>query len=503
VQKINQSDNEISVYQKSDPLALSKSLIGAETNLELIGYFSPTAKRKGRPKNEKVLEKTEKVEGETRHIRVSIVPSAKYGRPITSDLDMYRAFFKILKEVYFKNGKIENPVVFRDEDIIKAMGKARKGRLNTEIADWMKRMMLTGISSEQWIFDKKKKRRLSETVSVFNRVASYGEELEGGQRADRNYIWLADWFLNNLNEGYIFLIDYETYRNFNHSISKCLYGLLWWGFYAIKEVDAEFYWKDYGELCRFLDITEYNYESKILEKLGPPHDELLKYKIIAKWEICKQASGKGFNIKWWPGAAFNSYYASSKKFLKDGQMTLDGIFPKQLSGDGNQSEPAEKLISYFHREVKGKTEHRPNEKELQRALELLAKYDKEQAWLITKYAVKKIKHTGFKAEQFGAVLLYAEEALDFCKNKSKQKQQASASAEKAYQQKVTEYEKWLSQSPGERVQGRLNFWIEGQKKLKHRAPTAAEIEAKQAEYIETEPTPDEKQIKLFGRVVFK
>ncbi len=102
-QNLNSDQNAL-VFKQQDPLVLAKNLIGAERNLELIGFFSPTSKSKGRPKTTKRLERKERRKGQRVNTTVSIIPSVEYGRPITTDLDMYRAFFKILKDLYFKHG---------------------------------------------------------------------------------------------------------------------------------------------------------------------------------------------------------------------------------------------------------------------------------------------------------------------------------------------------------------------------------------------------------------
>ena len=46
-----------------------------------------------------------------------------------------------------------------------------------------------------------KKEYLKRSVSVFNDIIAYGQQVDG-VKADRNVVWLSDWFLNNLNYGY-------------------------------------------------------------------------------------------------------------------------------------------------------------------------------------------------------------------------------------------------------------------------------------------------------------
>lgn len=498
------SEQSLLVIEQQDPLVLARSLIGAERNLETIGFFSPTTK--ARPKVSKKIEGETRQNGQRVKRKLAIIPSVEYGRPIAVDLDMYRAFFKILREIYFKKGKIENPVGFRDEDMIRAMGKARYGRLTKEIREWLSRMKGTLIESENWIYDKKKKKNLMQSVTVFDRIIAYGQEIDG-KKADMNFVWLSDWFLGNLNHGYIFLIDHDVYKCLRYPIAKCLYGLLWWGFYSIKKNGGKFYWKDYSELCKFLDIAEYKYESKIREKLTPSHEELIKNKVISQWDIERQTNGKFFNIKWWPGEVFETYYLNYQNALTNGNGRL-GIksepVKKEIAPNQQQDQLAEQLIKFFHQELKGVTDWQPKEKELERARELVGKYQKEQVWYITKYAVARIKETDFvnKVAYFGAIINYVDDALKELDQAKKVQQKKIKKKQEEVEQKLAEYKAWLQLSPEERVKGRLEFWIQHTKTFKHHEPNADEIKEKQQELIESEPTPEEKQEQIFGRVIY-
>jgi len=57
-------------------------------------------------------------------------------------------------------------------------------------------------------------------------------------------------------------------------IAKCLYGLVCLDLYSSRKQGSGYHWKDYSDLCNYLVIGEYRYESKIIEKLKPAHKEL-------------------------------------------------------------------------------------------------------------------------------------------------------------------------------------------------------------------------------------
>ena len=486
--------------QKKQGGIIPNNYFAAEINLETIGFFSPTATSKGRPGNEKVIEKTVVENGKMVVRKVSIVPNVKFGRPITIDLDIYRAFLLILKDMYFSNGKIENPISFQFHEITKLMGKIKGGKLNKKIENWMKRMVGTSILSDQWIYHKSKKERFSKTVTVFQEVITYGSMTNDGIKADRNFVYLSEWFLNNINAGYVFLIDYDIYKNLKHSISKVLYGYLWGNFFAIKESNSRIYRKSYSELCKYLDITEYKYESKIREKLEPAQKELMKYGVIGGWDIEHQKNGEGFNIKWVPGKAFEEYYNSTKKYLKSNQIPLP-LNGKALP-EVKTSPVASELINYFHSEIKGKIKYQPNDKEIVQAGKLLELYGESKARYIVKYAIFKIKQSGFDAQFFGAILSYVNDALEAFEKEQLSHSKTKEKAKSEFNQKVNEFQEWAGKTPEERIQGKLNFWIERIKTFEKRTPSEKEIEEKKAEYIAAEPTPEEKQKQLFGSVIY-
>jgi hypothetical protein len=71
--------------------------IQAEAFLEVSGFFTPSSKRiKSIYIKEKKLREYTDEQGKRRTVKVEISANYKLGLPITSDLDYYRAFLKIL-----------------------------------------------------------------------------------------------------------------------------------------------------------------------------------------------------------------------------------------------------------------------------------------------------------------------------------------------------------------------------------------------------------------------
>ena len=298
----------VEIFPASGKATLPQEFVKAEKNLEYLGFFTPSTKRTKEKIDEKVISFTTTVERKKVKVSVTILPSAKYGLPDTSDLDKYRAFQKILGNELIKNGKISNPIAFTSADLIEAMGisrgnnagKAYSGRLHKEIEDWLMKMKVTDIQSEGAVWLARRKKRVTDTVNVFQRVVSYGDELEGGTVADCHYVWLSDWQLENINEFYLLSIDYDLHRQLRKPIAKSILPHLQIGFYA----SGGTYTKRYDALCQFLGIKNHRKFSYIKRQLEPSFKDLKEKRFLADWDYKENKIHQTYNVTWQAGDRF-------------------------------------------------------------------------------------------------------------------------------------------------------------------------------------------------------
>ena len=127
-------------------------------------------------------------------------------------------------------------------------------------------MTLTGICSEGTVYFAGRKIWATDTFHVFERFVSGGNQMPDGSRADRNYVWLSEWQLENINHNHLLPVDLEIYRQLRNHIEKALVPLLQVWLYATSR--AGFFEKRYHDVCQILNITQYKHTSKIKEKLG-------------------------------------------------------------------------------------------------------------------------------------------------------------------------------------------------------------------------------------------
>lgn len=313
-------------------MLITPDFIKVEKNLSSLGFFTPSSKKIKNAKA-KTISFTRVIEGKRVEATVTIAPAALYGLPVTSDEDKYFAFQKLVGDALLERGEVKNPIGFTSAELLRLQGKrVRTGKNYQDISDWLDVMTSTTIVSEGAVYFAGKKTFARDRFHVFERAVSFGKELPDGSIADRNYVWLSEWQLENINNKYLLPVDYETYKRLKNHISKALVPLLQIWLYATK--DEGMFEKRYEELCQHLNIRLYQHLSKIKEKLGPALDELAGHGYLASWKVEKTSDGKGYKVILFHGEKF--YQDRRKRIGQREQGTAPGAV-KQLP-DSGQSE---------------------------------------------------------------------------------------------------------------------------------------------------------------------
>lgn len=286
---------------KGEESLTEPEFVRMEKNIAAFGFFTPTSKRsKGTPP--KIIQFSQIIDGNRAEAKVTIAGNTLYGMPTTADQDKYLAFQKILERIKKEKGKIENPIAFTSAELLQLLGHSDGGANFREVEEWCDVMGSTYIKSEgaMWIAGKKK--FASDSFVIFQRVRRTGQELDDGTTADKNYVWLSDWYLENINAYYLLPIDFDSYKQLKNNIAKALIPLLQIWLYASREEGV--FSKRYGEICQILNISQYSYPSKIKEKLAPSFNELVKQDYLSDWDVAETADKNGYKIIFWHGSKF-------------------------------------------------------------------------------------------------------------------------------------------------------------------------------------------------------
>ncbi len=300
-------------------------LVRVEKSLHSLGFFASTASK---AISRTILQIFRRPDGQRIHAKAVIEGIPSLGLPTTADRDKYMAFMKIALDQREFQGQVTNPVRFSGSDMIKLLRLRKGGFHYDEINDWCKRMVATTIMSEASIFLADRRQYATDTFHVFDRVVLVGEELNDGSRSEFYQVYLSQWQLTNLNQGYLLPLDFNAYLKLKRDISKALFGHLSVWFYASRGQTIE---KRYPDLCQLLNIRAYPHLSKAASVLAPSLDELVNIEYLSSWELVRTARGADFKLTLSPGKRLLSLPNFSAVVNPEARAALEARLPGWVS----------------------------------------------------------------------------------------------------------------------------------------------------------------------------
>ncbi len=232
---------------------------------------------------------------------------------------------------------ISNPVMISTFELCKKMGERPGGFIYKKIHQGLQRLVSTTITSEGIFYAKDKKQWVSDTFHLYDRVVLRGEHLPSGKIADRNYIWLSQFFLDNINYGYTKPLSLPLYKKLHSPIAQRLYEFLGVKFYGVLNAGGTFYNIAYRELCQLLPLTpqrEHKYAKRQLKKA---HEELIAvgYLKEVKWD--------NWVIYYFPGPKAKKEHEESKEAESPFRLKAGTSPEKEVEIEGLVREMAMRL----------------------------------------------------------------------------------------------------------------------------------------------------------------
>jgi hypothetical protein len=296
-------------------------LVRVEKSLHSLGFFASTANREI---SRTVVQIFRRPDGQRVHAKAVIEGIPSLGLPTTADRDKYMAFMKFALDRRELQGHLTNPIRFSGADMIKLLRLRKGGFHYDEINDWCKRMVATTIMSEASIFLADRRQYATDTFHVFDRVVLVGEELNDGTRSEFYQVYLSEWQLTNLNQGYLLPLDFNAYLRLHRDIAKALFGQLSVWFYASRGQAVE---KKYQDLCQLLNIRAYPHLSKARSVLEPSLNELMEIGYLSSWDLVRTARGADFKLELAPGKRLLSLPNFASVVNADARAVLDASLP--------------------------------------------------------------------------------------------------------------------------------------------------------------------------------
>jgi hypothetical protein len=339
-----QSDNmSMSTAEQTQIIKYART----ERNIIEIGFFTPSNRKLKEPKRTVLLKS---INGQLAELSATIVPAVTHGLPTIAHQDKWIAFQILVNQVKARQGVITNPFTFTSDELLKILGLTDSGTNYKLIEEWLDVMFDTSIHSDGAIYlaDSKIRKYGKERIRVFDRVVTMGQKLESGEFADKHYIWFSEWQLGNINSGISYLdFNHNRYTNLHTDIAKALVPHLQNWFYVAKRSDG-IYTKRYDSLCQLLRLTQYQYLSKIIEKLKPALEELLRENFLGGWEVKKTSVEEGYKMVFYDPELYETSDGAIEKKVVDrvGDNTTqpDTASPNELWDEEELLHPEDKPI---------------------------------------------------------------------------------------------------------------------------------------------------------------
>jgi hypothetical protein len=293
--------------------------IKSEVNFTRLPFF---ALSRGGLKKRGEIEYRDSVErdGEKLDILWRVTANTRYGYPGPFDKKVHKALEFLISQ---KGFPVENPITFSFYELCKLMNIEISGKTKRMIREALIRTKLAGIESRGSFYYKGEKRWIDDIFNLYDRVVFFGETLPSGETADRNYVFLSDWYLKSLNSFYVKPLDFSYYCSLQSTLSGRLYEFLSIQFYGLQ---GKPYSIEYHKLCQLLPIVEQKYVSNAKENLNSAHQELKETRFLTqvRWREIE----KSRFITYYPGDRVRT---ESSKFKSKEQLELRLSISNELS----------------------------------------------------------------------------------------------------------------------------------------------------------------------------
>lgn len=422
------------------------------------------------------------------------------------------------------NYPVQNPVPVNISEICRIMDiSPQHGKNRNMVRESLERIASVTITTEDTFYHKEKEAHIQDTFPYFQRVQTARAKTKG-EEASQTKVWLNDYVLSNVNNGYIRLIDTTFFMSLSpiagrlvEILSSKIFGL----FRASQRgIDQPYITYDYDKLCEHMPLREYQYYSRAAQQLESAHKQLVDKQYLEAVEWPKRSE--------WPDNKTIRYYPGEKakydfnNAIKEVSKQIELPFYSAKSTTTLPSEDNLPDNAYAYVEILRK--RGVSDKQ---ALQVTKKHTEETiTWAGIEHPVIdfycqwydwQLEHGGEKKPESGAWLYSAinegwmpprEFQTKKQKQAIKQKQEKSKELKEEQDKQRKEkhlkeqYFEWLNKS-AERRWEEQRFWFKYEFKKEHgHEPTPEEIEKARDEYLADPETPEEYQKRRFGEVKY-
>jgi hypothetical protein len=319
-----------------------------------------------------------------------------------------------------------NPIEFTWCELMKTMGITASGRTQQQLKQAIRSISGTRIRTKHALKNAHGQHLKSRErgYGLYNEYVFFDELMPDNETvADKNFLWLADWYVANINSLYCSPIDFALWQRLDDvsPIASRLYEFFTFNFSG----DWQTFPIDYEKLARFLPVAPEKHLSQIKKQLGTALNEVLASGVLAKadWKFGKHGQVQ-LEVRRGP-------VLQKRGFARSANAEIDDIESTEIRELYRQARPEDELVCQFHERLSGDEHYHPTPTERSRAKEVIGLYGQEKAESLLPFVVELVREHFPGAKSFGGSGRYwGEAAAAFDKSQR--------SAERRKQEFVTE-----------------------------------------------------------------
>lgn len=216
--------------------------------------------------------------------------------------------------------------------------------------------------------------------------------------ADKNFVWLAEWYLANINSLYCSPLDHGLWLSLDDEspIASRMYEFFTFNFAG----DWKTLTIDYDKLYRFLPVAPKKHLSQIEQQLGKALYRLVATQVLAeaKWQLGKRGQ---------PQLVVRRGRLLAKRGVPANPIVeVDDFEATEIKDLYRQVRPEDELVCQFHSLWDGTDQYHPTSADRIRAEEVLTAYGPKQAENLLPLVVELLREHFPRAKSFGATARY-------------------------------------------------------------------------------------------------
>lgn len=309
----------------------AKSIVPAEGNFEEHPYFRVGDRNAG---TGIMVYENELRTRDGNVLQQSWVVRAAHGRglPGRYDQDVYVALLQLIDA---KGLPTDGWVSFSVYELVELMGKRHSGREYQHVRESLQRLATTSIESKNAFYHRGRKAYITDTFSLLTEVKLAEYEGLAGERKDRNRVHLSQYFVDSYRANYLKNIDAKFYWSLSSPIAKRLYRLI-----DKKRGGSKVWEVELFSLKGRIPLSNYQYASKVKEKLAPAHEELISKRFLQGVMYRKKHGSE------YVGYEITESFHARRSAVAERNPSGDEVFCAQrLQAEGMARDTAEELVA--------------------------------------------------------------------------------------------------------------------------------------------------------------